>query len=59
MVDSLGLGYPQVPRSDLIEACEESGLWERALEIFQSPKSFTNIVGINAGIAAGGRGPKK
>ncbi len=41
-----------------IKACEESGQWENALEVFKKLSCFTSssVISINAGIAAGGRG---
>ena len=38
------------------EACEESGHWETALEVFNFSPFPSTVISINAGIAAGGRG---
>eukprot|EP00434_Breviolum_minutum_P002188 symbB.v1.2.001926.t1/scaffold55.1/size374282/8 len=44
--------------NSLVSACEESGQWENALEVFKKLSCFTSssVISINAGIAAGGRG---
>ena len=38
------------------EACEESGHWETALEVFNFSPFPSTVISTNAGIAAGGRG---